>query len=493
MMSEDGVSVADESDDEEDDSESDDEDEVVFGGYDFENDGDDECEDVDAGDDKKVAERALELFGEEDAWEVALFGRTEDEADHTDAEDINMQDAKVDSSEDEAKTTTTMATLTTSPTTTTMDTTEATSEATTEATSETTPKTIELWTKPEDWEYPIIPLPSTEFDFFGQGYVRATATRTVDQAVDDADSNKTSTPTPTSTRTKTAPADVPKANGDLKADSRTKTADTPLTKPSTDPRTSTDTDRKTAKKPRTTNPQMRTTTAEEPKVKPTQVANTTSLNSLPAGSKVSSMFVPVTDHCRGKKRKAGEDEDELAQEDPRVKEALAKSRSLAGLKFKKVKTCHSILATEKAKTATIGTTSTSALRTAVKTTVGAGVDSKWQTGTKVRWCLDGDQKLPPRKHDGPAGTKRKASDRDDCDDKEDGELSDSGSEDNIPLAKRRKSTHLSRTPGFGDDYGRQARSDIGAQRRWDDRRWTQNTATTARMQYRPQAATRFGW
>ncbi|KAL7279708.1 hypothetical protein ACG7TL_006115 [Trametes sanguinea] len=98
---------------------------------------------------------------------------------------------------------------------------------------------------------------------------------------------------------------------------------------------------------------------------------------------------------RGQKRKV-EYDDETSQ-DPQVSQALAQTQSLAGLKFKKVKTSHPV-ATTAATTATL-----------------------------------------PKSQYNVTARKRKNSEREDDSSEEEGALSDS-SED-VPLAKRCKTTH----------------------------------------------------
>ncbi|KAI0330188.1 hypothetical protein GY45DRAFT_1371020 [Cubamyces sp. BRFM 1775] len=218
---------------------------------------------------------------------------------------------------------------------------------------------------------------------------------------------------------------------------------------------------------------------------------------------------------RGTKRKADEDDDSsTTTRDPQVSDALARSKSLAGLKFKKMKTCHSILTTEKAKTATINSKATTApTATTSKTpTFSTNIGPKTReqqgrqpgpskTAPKVRWCLDGDQKLPGKfdSNCGFAGRKRKNDERDrpdDGGDKEEGELSDS--EDDVPLAKRHKSMQLPRRPTYDPrglarlatpttDYG-------STPRRRDDRQhpWMKTTGSQKTMMHRRPQAVQFG-
>ncbi|KAI0364086.1 hypothetical protein BV20DRAFT_1057502 [Pilatotrama ljubarskyi] len=211
---------------------------------------------------------------------------------------------------------------------------------------------------------------------------------------------------------------------------------------------------------------------------------------------------PVPGPSRGKKRKAEDDDD--ATVDPRPTNALPVTKTLSGLKFKKMKTCHSILTTAKNKT--VALFEAAATMVSRRAAADAGMHrsparqddgrrrADLKTGTTVRWCLDGDQRLPPRTVDGHAGRKRKNDERDRDDDKEEGEISDS--EDDVPLAKRLKSMQVSRAPTSVRDHrgAARARSDYETHRQRNDRRHfqlkttaTERSAMTMNVQRKPQA------
>ncbi|KAI0629868.1 hypothetical protein C8Q77DRAFT_1075821 [Trametes polyzona] len=494
---EDDDDFEDEDEDEESDDEDDDEDESLWGDDDVsvleECDVEDDVEDGESDEEWEevetsgLAERAAELFGDEEDWEVTIFGRHEDEADHMDAIDDDKHEEKAptdddngdDDLEEKAK----------------VDTKPADDKKLTDD-----KKAVEEWTRPEDWDRPITPMASTDFDFdiFGFGYGSTTcATR--------AEDDRTATTTTTTTMIQqTRP--VARAWGETKtmADAPRTTdyrmmADTPRIDARTPTRAdadciianhSTRTDAtRTQATPKPMVP-MRTKAEGTPEV---DAAKRTKTKTEPAPgvdsvqvtrvikadiTRMSDKKPEATSTSRGTKRKADDDVDDSARTVPAVADAIARTRTLAGLKFKKVKTCHSILTTEKNKTATT-TTTTKAPASASATVAirkSSAVDEQgrrraiMKTGTKVRWCLDGDQELPPRKTDGLAGRKRKHGD----DEKEDGELSDS--DDDVPLAKRHRAMQVSKTSG--------------PQRRWDDRRQahvkaTTSTTTTA-IQRRPQ-------
>ncbi|OJT05498.1 hypothetical protein TRAPUB_3691 [Trametes pubescens] len=172
-------------------------------------------------------------------------------------------------------------------------------------------------------------------------------------------------------------------------------------------------------------------------------------------SKIKAIAGDVVNVFRGKKRKADRDEDDNENTTGTPSDgsgALAMTKTLAGLKFKKMRTCLSNL----------GPTGTIAGRIR---TVSAGFHSKAD-----------DQRLPPRTTDpGLTGRKRKN------DDKEEGELSED--DDDVPLAKRARTMQAPRTSDQGG-----SKPERGARKRWDDRRWGQRKMSGTMGQRRSQMA-----
>ncbi|OJT12074.1 hypothetical protein TRAPUB_9841, partial [Trametes pubescens] len=133
----------DESDDESDDESvwsDDDEEESLWGGDDdesmLEDDDEEEIEaEVDSDDEDEKALQAAEAFAikDEEDWEVALFGKYEDEATHMDTDDI------MDEDEDDKRTPPVVDVST----------------------------TAEQWTCEEDWELMDMPLATTDLDSSG--------------------------------------------------------------------------------------------------------------------------------------------------------------------------------------------------------------------------------------------------------------------------------------------------------------------------------------
>ncbi|EIW59614.1 uncharacterized protein TRAVEDRAFT_46918 [Trametes versicolor FP-101664 SS1] len=420
MMGKRGVVEVDSADEDESDDESvwsnDDEEESLWGGDDDESVVDDEEEieaEVDSDEEDEMALRAAEAFAmkDEEDWEVALFGGYEDEAIHMDNDDIKDEDNKrtvpvVD-----------------------------------------VPTTAEQRTCEDDWE--IVDLPLAHMDLVPSGYnAGATLTRTRMEA-------------DPRTRTKTrAEADV-----DRRADTRT-SADTRTgadLRISADPgnsadlRSSADAERTKVKTrpmvpmrtPRTDGtPRMATAarTKNEPAPRITSVQV----------SRIKAIAGDVLDVFRGKKRKADRDDDDnedAKETPPDGPGALAVTKTLAGLKFKKMRTCLSNL----------GPTGTISGRVP---TASAGFHTKAD-----------DQELLSRTTDpGLTGRKRKN------DDKEEGELSET--EDDVPLAKRARMTQAPRTSEDGAP-----KPERGARGRWNDRRqWAQRKISTTMGQRRSQMA-----
>lgn len=408
----------DESDDESDDESvwsDDDEEESLWGGDDDESVVDDEEEieaEVDSDDEDEKALRAAEAFAmkDEEDWEVALFGGYEDEATHMDTDDTKDEDDKR-----------------TPPV---VD----------------VPTAAEQWTCEDDWE--IVDLPLAHMDLVPSGY--------------DAGAPLTRTRMEADLRTRTrAEADVdPRADARTSADTRIGadlriSADPGI---SADLGTSADVDRTKVKtRPmvpmRTPRTNGTTRMATETRTKTEPAPRITSVQA----SRIRAIAGDVLDVFRGKKRKADRDEDdnEDAKETPSDGPGgLAVTKTLAGLKFKKMRTCLSNL----------GPTGT----------VSGGI----RTASAGSHTKADDQKLAPRTADpGLAGRKRKNEDND----KEEGELSE---DENVPLAKRARTTQA---PRISEDCA--PKPERGARGRWNDRRqWAQRKISTTMGQRRSQMA-----
>ncbi|KAI9064690.1 hypothetical protein FKP32DRAFT_1675468 [Trametes sanguinea] len=161
-------------------------------------------------------------------------------------------------------------------------------------------------------------------------------------------------------------------------------------------------------------------------------SSSTRITARPTTSTAAATPTTTQDPSRGKKRKAEDDND--TPQDPQVSQALARTQSLAGLRFKKMKTSHP------APTMKTTTTAASGTMAGKSATVSAGLLVKPQ------------QMLTARK--------RKISEREDDSSEEEGAISDSS--DDVPLAKRCKTTHTaSREPSRpAGNYG--ARTQLGA-------------------------------
>ncbi|EIW59619.1 uncharacterized protein TRAVEDRAFT_46924 [Trametes versicolor FP-101664 SS1] len=422
MMGKRGVVEVDSADEDESDDESvwsdDDEEESLWGGDDdesmMENDEEEIEAEVDSDEEDEMALRAAEAFAmkDEEDWEVALFGGYEDEAapmdtDETKVEDENRTPPVVD-----------------------------------------VPTTAEQWTCEDDWE--IVDLPLAHMDLVPSGYnAGATLTRTRMEA---------DPRTMTKTR---AEADVDRrADTRTSADTRTR-ADLRISADpgnSADLRSSADAER-TKVKTRPMVPMRTLRTDGTPRM---AAATRTKTKNEPAPritsvqvSRIKAIAGDVLSAFRGKKRKADRDEDDSNEDATGTPSdgpgALAVTKTLAGLKFKNMRTCLSNL----------GPTGTISGRVP---TASAGFH------TKVY-----DRKLSPQTIDPDlAGRKRKN------EDKEEGELS----EDDTPLAKRARTTQAPRTSNDGAP-----KPERGARGRWNDRRqWAQRKISTTMGQRRSQMA-----
>lgn len=386
---------------------------------------------------RRTAAEAFAMKDEED-WEVALFGGYEDEAIHMDTDETK--------DEDENRTPPVVD----------------------------VPTTAEQWTCEDDWE--IVDLPLAHIDLVPSGYdtgAKAILTRAKMEA-DPRTKAIVRTATEADARTRTrAEADVdPRADTTTSADTRTRAdpgtradlrtrADPGISadlRNSADLRSSADAERTKVKTrpmvpmrtPRTDGtPRMaaatRTKNEPAPRITSVQV------------SRIKAIAGDVLSAFRGKKRKADRDEDDSNEDATGTPSdgpgALAVTKTLAGLKFKKMRTCLSNLGPN-------GTIS-GRIRTA-----SAGFHTKAD-----------DQELLSRTTDpGLTGRKRKN------DDKEEGELSES--EDDVPLAKRARMTQAPRTSNDGAP-----KPERGARGRWNDRRqWAQRKISTTMGQRRSQMA-----
>ncbi|KAH9846433.1 hypothetical protein C2E23DRAFT_864029 [Lenzites betulinus] len=402
-----------EDEDDEDVEDSDDEDESLWGGYDDESDVEESGSDGDVEENDEDDEVVFGLVGmrvDESCvvkgnWEVALFGKDEDEADRMDVDGIQGVRAE-------------------------------TTAASTPWSFEDSGRPVEEWTRPEDWDRPICTMPSADFGLMG---FRPEPVGTYEDAGADlgpgADRGRGWTD-----------EDV---GADLGHSADLGWTDVPRT--GTRAEAVDVASRRTRTDVRSIVPTPRRTTEPAPRVNLVQVSVAAKANLTgPTPEDAPRTRTTDVDASRGRKRKTDdEDVDTDASKVPEVQDALARTRTLAGLKFKKMKTCHAMLTTGKKRVMSV-------VASAVAVVTGSTTAAR--SGRTIQRRFDGEQELPSRQDD-LAGRKRKT------DDKEDGELSDSG----VPVAKRPRVMQAPRTSGHGT-------GERGAQRRWLDGR---RTATTA--------------